>query len=134
MAEDNDPILLTFGGGIDARKSPLDTNPVDCVDGENFDLDTQFNVLRRRPPLGIVATAPNGERINGLAQLIKQDATTSTLVQAGGTIYEWDGADGFTQVGTVNPAAKLRGPIDSNYTLDEFVIITDITLTETVQS
>ncbi|KKM74144.1 hypothetical protein LCGC14_1403340 [marine sediment metagenome] len=134
MAEDNEPILLTFGGGIDARKSPLDVNPSDCVDGDNFDLDTQFNVLRRRLSLGTVATAPNGERINGLAQLIKQDATTSTLVQAGGTIYEWDGTEtGFTPVGTVSPAARLRGPIDSNYTLDEFVIITDITKTETVK-
>jgi hypothetical protein len=65
--------------------------------------------------------------------LIKRDGTVSTLVQAGAIVYQWDGADSFTNVGAVNSNARLRGPREHNFTLDEWVIITDIEKIENVK-
>ena len=134
MAEDNKPVVLTFGGGINARQRPADINIEECTEGENFNLDFQSSVLAPRRGLALRATAPNGEPIRGIAQLVKQDGTLSTIIQAGGTVYSWDGtATGFTEVGTVSPDARLRGPIDSNFTLDNFIIITDLSKIENVK-
>ena len=134
MAEENKPIVLTFSGGINARQRSADINIEECTEGENFNLDFQSAVLAPRQGLAIRATAPNGEPIRGIAQLVKQDGTLSTIVQAGGTVYSWDGtATGFIEIGTVSPDSRLRGPIDSNFTLDNFIIITDLAKIENVK-
>ena len=134
MAEENKPIVLTFGGGINARKRSADIDIEECTEGENFNLDFQTSVLSPRQGLILRAIAPNNEPIRGIAQLITSDGTISTIVQAGATVFSWDGtADGFTEVGTVSPDARLRGPIDSNFTLDNFIIITDLSKIENVK-
>lgn len=134
MAEKNKPVILTFQGGINARQRSADINIDECTEGENFDLDFQSAVLSPRQGFTNRATAPNGEPVYMIAQLVKNDGTLSTIIQAGGTIYSWDGtATGFTEVGTVDPAARLRGPIDSNFTLDAFLIITDLAKIENVK-
>lgn len=127
-------VVLTFGGGINARRRTADVDPNECVAGsQNFDLDPQYRALSRRRAFDLIATTPNGLQINGFAQLINQDGTVSTLVQAGTVVYEWDGDQVFTSVGTVASGAKLRGPREHNFTLDDFVIITDLAKVETVK-
>ena len=128
------PIVLTFGGGLNARKRIADVQIDECVESSiNFDLDSQQKALNRRRPFDLVSTAPNGSEIRGFAQMIRRDGTVSTLVQAGGAVYSWNGDQTFVQVGTVSAAARLRGPREHNFTLDEYVIITDLTKTEVVK-
>ena len=55
--------------------------------------------MNERTGLSVIATVPNGEPIRGIAQLIGADGNLSTIVQAGGTVYSWDGtATGFKEV------------------------------------
>lgn len=128
-----EPIILTFGGGLNTRRRPHDIDINECTAGENFDLDPQQAAMTKRAAFDLVATAPNGQSIDGYAQLVKRDGTTTTLIQAGTTVYEWDHSSSFTSRGTVAAGTKLRGPREHNYTLDEFVIITDLSLTENVK-
>ncbi len=118
---------------MNARQRSADINIQECTEGQNFDLNFQSSVLAPRQGFSLVAVAPNGEPIRGIIQLVKPDGTLSTIVQAGGTVFAWDGADGFTEVGTVSPEARLRGPVDSNFTLDAFIIITDLAKVENVK-
>lgn len=119
--------VLTFGGGINARRRVADVQPDECVPpSENFDLDGNNRALFRRKPFDLVATAPNAGSINGFAQLIKQNNAISTLVQAGEKVYSWDGGDTFNEVGEVSAQSRLRGPREQNFTLNEYVIITDL--------
>ena len=134
MAADVQPIVVTFGLGVNARKRPADLDINECTIGENFDLDTQQSSMRSRLPFDLVATAPNAAAVRGFAQLIKQDGTISTLVQAGGTVFSWDGVSTFNSVGTVSTAAKLRGPREHNVTLDDKVLITDLSKEENVKT
>lgn len=127
------PVVLTFGGGINARRRPFDVELDECVSGENFNLDPQQRAMRSRAPFSKRATVPNARTIKGFAQLIKQDGTISTLVQGGDTVYTWDGVTTFANVGSVNSGAKLRGHLKHNFTLDNIVVITDLTLTENVK-
>src|SRR6185369_1036650 len=77
---------------------------------------------------------PNGAEIRGGATLLKTDGTVSVLIQAGASVYEWDGETGFSLKGTVNSTAKLRGHWRShNWNLDDKVLITDLSLVETVK-
>ena len=62
---------------------------------------------RSRGPFDEIGTAPNGSEIRGFATLLKTDGTETMLVQAGPTVYKWDGT-AFTNVGTVNQLAQLR--------------------------
>ena len=127
-------VVLTFGGGINGRQRVADVALDECVPpSENFDLDPQFRALNRRKPFDLIATTPNGAAINGFGQLIKQDSSLSTLVQSGGNVYTWDGSSTFSLVGTVSTNAKLRGPREHNFTLDEYVVITDLNKAETVK-
>lgn len=125
-------VILRFGAGINTVKSETDIDDNECADGHNFGLQIDDSIFFRRKPFDLVATAPNGLEVRGFVQLIKQDGTRSTLVQAGGTVYEWDGGTTFTSKGTVNSGARLRGRIDHNFTLDEYVIITDLNQAEPV--
>jgi hypothetical protein len=122
----SDPIIITFGGGLNTRKRTTDIDINECVAGANFDLQDQYLALKGRKPFDLVATATNAESIRGFAQLTKQDGSISTLIQAGDTMYEWDHDASFTDRGAVSANSRMRGPKEHNFTLDEFVIITDL--------
>ena len=119
-------IVLSFGAGINARQKASDINAQECTRGENFDIDGASGALRRRRAFELISTAPNGQAIKGYAQLIRRDGTITTLIQAGTVVYNWDGATGFTQVGTVHGSSRLRGKLTHNWLLDQFVVITDL--------
>lgn len=120
-------ISVLFGGGRNSKARTVDIQAEECADGENFDLSLADSGFTRRKPFDLIATAPNAGDIRGYAQLIKQDGTITTLIQAAGNVYEWDGASTFTLRGTCNAMSKLRGHWDThNYTLSEHVIITDL--------
>lgn len=122
-------VILKFGSGINSRASESEIDPSECADGQNFDLDIENTLFARRKPFDLVATATNAEQVRGFAQLETQNGVLTTLVQAGNTVYQWDGASSFTSVGTVPAAARLRGPrATHNFTIDDVVIITDLSL------
>lgn len=130
---DESMLVLRFGGGLHSRASEDAIGDSECADGENFDLDGANDEYRPRAPFDLVGTVPNGAEIRGFATLLKNDGTVSTLVQAGSTIYEWDGGSGFTAVGSCSATAKLRGRLEHNWQLDNKVLITDLTLTDPVK-
>jgi hypothetical protein len=134
---ESETIRLTFGGGVNSRASPTAIDLTECVDGQNFDLDVGRQSFRRRRPFEAVASAPNSKGILGLVQLEKSTGERSFLVQAGDTVYQWDGASGssgMTVVGTVSAGAKLRGPLEANSVKDDTVYITDLNLKEPVKT
>lgn len=127
-------IVLDFGGGIHSRASPDEIDPKETVFGNNFQLDLRNFNLRPRKPFDLVGTVPSTAdmTINGFASLLKTDGTVSFLVQAGVTVYDWDGTSSFTSKGTVVSGAKIRGRLESNWQLTDKVIITDIAQKEPV--
>ncbi len=129
-------ISLRFGAGINTAQSETDIDERECAAGsQNFGLAINDSFFSGRKPFDLVATAPNAAEVRGFAQLKKQNGTVSTLVQAGSNVYSWDGSTGFTLVGTVAAGAKLRGaPHRQNWTLDEYVIITDLELRQPVMT
>lgn len=132
LGPEDSSIVLKFGGGVHSRPSEEDIDPRECKTGENFELDLQNFHFRRRAPFEFIGQVPNASEIRGFVSLKKSvDNSASLLVQAGATVYEWDGAT-FTSVGTVDSAAKLRGRISHNWQLDDVVIITDINLADVV--
>lgn len=126
--------LLRFGGGQNSRSSEDSIDPLECTDGRNFILDPGNGEFRPRPPFDHVGTAPNGAEIRGLVTHLSTDGTVTMLVQAGANVYSWDGASTFTLVGTVNANAKLRGPKEANWPLDNKTIVTDLNLAEEVHT
>lgn len=124
--------VIRFGSGVHSNASEDDIDPRECALGENFQLDEQNQELKNRKPFDLIGTVPNAAEIRGFASLQKSDGTVSMLVQAGDTVYEWDGASTFTSVGTVSSSAKLRGRLEANWQLDDKVIITDLELAEEV--
>ena len=127
-------VTLKFGGGLHTRASEDEIDPREAHDGSNFLLDLENRELRNRPPFDLIGTVPNAAQINGGACLVKADGTISVLIQAGTAVYEWNGLTGFTSKGTVSSSAKLRGHWRShNFTLDDVVLITDLSLVETVK-
>lgn len=127
-------VSLKFGAGLNSRASESEIDPVECADGQNFSLDIENTLFERRKPFDLVATAPNSQAIKGYAQLKKQSGEVSTLIQAGSTLYEWDGSSGFTSVGTVASGARIRGGLTQNFTLDDLTIITDLSLRQPVST
>lgn len=127
-------VTIKFGGGLHTRASEDEIDPREAAGGRNFLLDLQNRELRRRPPFDFIAKVPNASEIRGGATRIAADGTVETLFQAGGTVYKWDGATGFSNVGSVNANAKLRGHWAAhNWTLDNKVLITDLAGVETVK-
>lgn len=122
----DEAVQIRFGYGLNTRASEDEIDPRECSAGQNFILDLENREFRNREPFDLVATTPNGGSVDGFAQLLKADGTTSTLVQEGTNVYEWDGASGFTLVGSVLTGTKMRGPLSANWTLDDKVIISDI--------
>lgn len=129
-------IILKFGGGLNTRSSEDDIAERESAKGgQNYDLDPGNLEFRPRRPYTLVATAPNEARINGFINLIQSDGTVKLLVQAGGNIYEYFGAQSgidTTPMGTVSTSARLRGRIEHNWTLTDSVIVTDMALVEDV--
>lgn len=127
-----DPIVLRFGGGIHSRASEDEIDPSECADGQNFQLDLEDRQFKPRNPFDLLGTTPNGAEIRGGGQLQKADGSISTLVQAGDTVYSWDGTS-FSFVATISPTAKLRGRLEQNWQLDDKLILTDMNLIEPVK-
>lgn len=124
---------IRFGFGLNSRASSDEIDPREAAAGVNWTLDARNSQLRPRGPFDLVATAPNGLQINGYGQLVKADGTISTLIQAGTTVYETDFTD-WTAVGSVSAGVKLRGPLTHNWTLDDVLILTDLSLTDPVKT
>lgn len=124
-------VVFKFGGGLNTRASDDEIHEREAADGQNFVLDLENHELRGRNGFGSVGAAPNGEKVNGFAQLLKTDGTTSTLVQAGTVVYELTFSQAtqsysFSSVGAVAAGARLRGPLSANWQLDDKVLITDL--------
>src|SRR5689334_5440354 len=124
------PVVISFGAGKHSRVRSLDVDLNECVDGQNFDLDLDVLAFKRRKAFDLVATAPNAGSINGFAQYIPVNLSTpSTIIQAAGVVYSWDGTStGFTAVGTCSANAKLRGKREANFNLLNHVLVTDLEL------
>lgn len=120
------------GAGQNSRAAEDRIDPLECTAGQNYILDTGNGEFRPRAPFDLVGTVPNAGEIRGFATHLKADGTVTMLVQAAGNVYSWDGAVTFTLVGTVSSSAKLRGPKEANWPLDDKVIITDLNLAEEV--
>jgi len=134
LGPEDSTIVLKFGGGIHSRPSEEDIDQRECSDGTNFELDLQNFHFRRRKPFQFLGQAPNQSSIRGFATLKKASTNqASLLVQAGDTVYEFDGTT-FTSRGSVSAGSRLRGRISHNWQLSpEVVLITDLTLTENVK-
>lgn len=126
------PIVIKFGGGIHSRPSEDEIHEQECVEGRNFILDLEDTGFRNRPPFDLIGTVGNAAEIRGLVTHLKTDGTATALVQAGDTVYEWDGATTFTSRGTVPATAQLRGRLEHNFQLDDKVIITDLNSVEEI--
>jgi len=124
---------LTYAFGRNPRSTISGINPDECTDGENFDLELGVTEFKGRDAFGLKGTATNGGEIRGYAQLEKADGTLTTLIQAGDTMYLWDGTTGFTSVGSVDATSEMRGPLTANFTLLDKVIITDLQKATVVQ-
>lgn len=127
-------VTIKFGGGLHTRASEDEIDAREAADGGNFLLDIENRELRNRKPFDLIGTLPNGAEVRGGGTLLKSDGTISTIFQGGGSVYEWDGEDGFSLIGSVNANAKLRGHWRShNWNLDDKLLLTDLSLAETVK-
>lgn len=134
IGPDENNLVISFGGGLHTRASTDDIDPREAADGSNFLLDLQNRDLRPRPPFDLIGTVPNGLEVRGGGSLLKSDGTISTLFQAAGAVYEWDGITTFTSVGSVNSTSKLRGHWRKhNWQLDDELLLTDLNLADTVK-
>lgn len=126
-------VTLKFGGGLHTRATEDEIDPREAADGYNFDLDFENRELKNRQPFDLVGTAPNGAEIRGGGSMIGASGAATMIIQAGDTVYSWDG-DTFTSEGSVSAAAKLRGHWASHYwALDDLLILTDLALVEKVK-
>jgi hypothetical protein len=124
---------IRFGFGLNSRASSDEIDAREAAHGVNWTLDARNSQLRPRGPFDLVGTAPNGQSVDGYGQLVKADGTISTLIQAGTAVYETDFTD-WTQVGSVSAGVNLRGPLSHNWTLDDILILTDLSLTDPVKT
>ncbi len=125
--------IIRFGGGLNRTDDQHDINIREAVDGKNFLLKLDSRELQPRPGITLLGTATNGASIDGWGQLEKVDGERTTLIQAGTTVYLFDGAS-FTSVGTVNAGTKLRGStLEHHWTLDDKLLLTDLGLKTVVQ-
>ncbi len=120
-------MVLRFGGGLASNPNPSDIDSRECADGKNFDLDLDNDTFRPRKVFDLKGTAPNAGEIGGFIELQKSsDGSVTVLVQAGDTVYEYDGISTFTSRGTVAVGSQLRGTRFSTSLLDDKVIIADL--------
>lgn len=90
---------------------------------KNFELSKNSSSFTPRSPFDSVGTATNAQDLRGILQLVKRSGAQTTLVQAGDTVYEWNGSTTFTSRGTVNASSKLRS---AYWSLGDYLIIPDI--------
>ena len=112
---------IYFAGGLNEQQTP---NILECSQGQNFELGLRQSKLVPRAPFDLKGTATNAGNINGFLQLVKRDNSETTLVQAGDTVYLWNGTSTFTSKGTVNASSTLR---DCYWSLGDYLVITDLT-------
>ena len=110
-----------FGAGINENPT-LDLSEA-AAGSQNFKLAKDNYKYLPRDPFDLKGTATNGAEVRGLMQLVKRDDTSTTLVQAAGVVYKWDGASTFSSSGTVTATAQLR---DTQWSLDDYIVITDL--------
>lgn len=128
---DNAPsprMLVTFPYGLNENVS---VQPGECSAGANFDLQMFRSSLVPRMPFDLKGTATNAGKLTGLLQLVKRDNTETTLTVNATKVYLWDGASSFTDKGTVNADALLRGEY---WSLGEYLVITDLNLNNVVST
>lgn len=111
---------LYFGGGLNEQQHP---HIFECGEGYNFELGLKQSKLVPRKPYDLKGTATNALSANGFMQLVKRDNTETTLVQAGGVVYLWDGGSTFTSKGNVSTSSRLR---DCYWSLNDVLVITDL--------
>lgn len=127
---------IKFGGGLHTRTPEDEIGDRETAGGENFDLDVRNSDLRARAPFDLLGTAPNGSEIRGGGSFKDSDGNTHMFIQAGDTVYEWDGQNfnASPTLDTVNSNAELRGHWRSHYwALDDKLLITDLSLNEVVK-
>jgi len=112
---------LTFEGGLNEQDISL-VQKEECIEGYNFELGSKNTHFNPRKPFDLLGTATNAGQINGFIQLIKNDNTETTLIQADDTVYSWDGTTGFTSEGSVSSSSRLRGV---TWTLGGYSVIVD---------
>lgn len=127
-------LRMLFNAGINSATSEFNIDVAECTTGENFDVALDNIGFKPRRPIQLIGTATNGQAIRGFAELIKSDGTVTTLVQAGDTVYNYDGESTFTSVGNVNAASRLRGTRYSTSQVDDKVLITDLSKLEAVKT
>jgi hypothetical protein len=110
---------LLFNGGLNEQQTP---HLFECIEGQNFELGLRQTKLVPRAPYDLKGTATNALAVNGFMQLVKRDNTETTLVQAGGVVYLWDGSSSFTSKGNVSSSSRLR---DCYWSLNDVLVITD---------
>lgn len=132
LGPEQDAIILRFGGGLHTRASEEDINDREAAAGQNFLLDQENHRLRNRPPFDLIDTAGNAGEIRGFVNLLKADGTIAMAVQAGDTVYSFDGSSLGGSVATVSSSARLRGTLDSQWTLEDKVLISDLALQQPV--
>ncbi|MGI9317948.1 MAG: hypothetical protein ACR2QW_11490 [bacterium] len=118
---------LTFGGGIN-EINDIAISPDEAVSGQNFELGLGNTKFKRRAPFDLLDTATNTSEIHGIHQLITRAAVKTTLVAAGTTMYEWDGAT-FTSRGTIDADSELH---HVEWDLDSTIVIVDRTQSDRV--
>lgn len=112
---------IFFGGGLNESQTP---DISEAARGSyNFELSKDNYKLIPRGPFDLKGTTPNAAEVMGILQLVKRDDTQTTLVQAGDTVYKWDGASTFSSTGSVDASSKLR---DTYWSLDDYLVITDL--------
>jgi len=109
-----------FGAGINESQVP---NIHECgSQSQNFELSKDSYKLVPRPPFDLKITAPNAAPIRGIMQLVKRNDSATTLVQAGATVYEYNGTV-MSSRGTCVTSSQLRG---NYWSLDDYIVITDL--------
>lgn len=136
LKQDDNTLVLRFGGGIHSHAAEDEIDLREAARGQNFLLGMEHGQesleLRNREPFDLLGTAPNSGAIRGFVNLLKSTGQNLMAVQAGDTVYQWDGTS-FTSIGTVNSGARLRGRQEQNFQLDDKVIITDLAMVEQVR-
>lgn len=110
-----------FPGGLNESQAP---DLAEAAAGSyNFELASDSYKLFPRGAFDLKGTATNAADVRGLLQLVKRDATQTTLVQAGGVVYTWNGASTFSSAGVCNGSSQLR---DVTWSLSDYLVITDL--------
>jgi hypothetical protein len=114
---------LFFNGGLN-ETDPFNISSGECIDGENFVLDSRGRSFQRRPTQDLMGTTDNGKPIRGIVQMVDRDNVETTLVKSGEVIYSWDGTTFTSERSTdVTTASRMRG---SHWSLDDYMILTDL--------